>query len=485
MKNTRKNIIGKYLLISLIIVIRFYGSSSAQCGLKGDINDDGKIDLKEAVYALQVAAGILGSETPVCESINGKCYYISNKSGSGSGTFTDPFGLADLPKSDINSCGLSSPAFEILQPGDILYFREGIYEFSTCHGAYYYLGYLRTRQHGLPNAPITFKAYPKESVELRKKDGSQPILGNYGSDHIIYKGFTVISNDETACARVYGTGAEIAYCELIGHYLETTDNHDGIRIEDAENTWIHHNVIHGVTGLSANSAGVKLYNSKNVIIEDNYIYNNFTGIFDKMSGINNTYRRNYLKENTEHAFYGNNQGNISTVFIYDNVISGRLELHYLTEDAEIHDNLIFDYRLTAAWAGSTWNTKIWNNIVISNSDKIIAYREPQNHFVNTGDKKHLAYMDYNIYDAAPKYAFGEYATPPIEPIDISEMRNMNFENNSAIVNDIANVFIDEISYKILPKWEDSGRYGDGFGPESVKDIINISRYGPYARQPER
>ncbi len=421
-------------------------------------------------------------ESPICETTNGKCYYISNKQGSGSGTFEDPFGMDDLPKSDIKYCGLSCPACEILQPGDILYFREGRYELLTCPGdGNYYIGYLRTKQSGLPDAPISFKAYPGESVQLIKKnEGSQPILGNCGSDYIVYKGFTLFPNAATG-ARISGIGVELSHCEIIGQYVATADNHDGIRIQAAENSWIHHNKIYGVTGLSGNSAGIKLYRTKNIIIEDNYIYQNTAGISDKESGINNTYRRNYLNENID-SFYGNNQGNISTIFIYDNVIAGRLELHCLTENAEVHDNLILYNYLTGAWAGATWNTKLWNNIVISKSDKIVAYREPQNAFVNTGDKRHLAYMDYNLYDATPEYRFGEYAPQhTFRPFNISEMQSMGFENNSVAVNSVNDVFVDEASYELLPRWKNSGRYGDAFGPENIKEVLDISRYGTTAK----
>ena len=47
---------------------------------------------------------------------------------------------------------------------------------------------------------------------------------------------------------VGGKGAEIAYCKIIGQYVDTADNHDGIRIEHADGAWIHHNIIHGVQG---------------------------------------------------------------------------------------------------------------------------------------------------------------------------------------------------------------------------------------------
>ena len=135
--------------------------------------------------------------------------------------------------------------------------------------------------------------------------------------------------ESTKPCKAMNEGAEIAYCEIIGQYVDTTDNHDGLRIEHADGARIHHNMIHGVQGKSGNSCGIKVYKSQNLIVEDNYVYDNTRGIFDKDSGINNTYRRNYLTKNRLDQFHGNNQGQYMRVRIHDNVIDGTIALGYL------------------------------------------------------------------------------------------------------------------------------------------------------------
>ena len=104
-------------------------------------------------------------------------------------------------------------------------------------------------------------------------------------------GFTVRA-DTVSAFYISGTGNEVAYNEVVGQYMPTVDNHDGIRIDNADSVWIHHNNVHGVTGDGGNSTGIKIYYSTNLLITDNYVWGNITGIHDKgaMPGPNyNTY----------------------------------------------------------------------------------------------------------------------------------------------------------------------------------------------------
>lgn len=56
---------GKMLFPVLVLLFAsMFGSAHA--GTVGDINDDGSIDLSEAIYALQVAAGTYPSLSPSC-----------------------------------------------------------------------------------------------------------------------------------------------------------------------------------------------------------------------------------------------------------------------------------------------------------------------------------------------------------------------------------------------------------------------------------
>lgn len=401
-------------------------------------------------------------------------YYLSNKPGSGSGTKADPFGLADLSKPD----NKPTRALAVLQPGDSLLFREGEYAFHTGPVKdFYYKGYLRPTRSGESGKPISFRACPGERVVLTAASGGQPIFGNVDLDYVRHEGFII----RGSIGHLGGKGAEVAFCEIIGEYVDTADNHDGLRIEHADGAWIHHNIIHGVQGKSGNSCGIKVYKSQNLVVEDNWVYDNTRGIFDKDSGINNTYRRNYLTGNREAQFHGNNQGKYMVAHVYDNVIDGHLALGYLTDGTEVYNNLFRGDALAGHWAGELWNSKLWNNIVITKGANVTAYNESRNPFINSGDKKHLAYMDYNVYTAPPKYTFGAYAQGKGQAFGLDEMRSHGFEQHSHVIAGVNEVFTDEQSWELLPKWKTGGRDGRAVGPENVAVILDVRRYGPAAR----
>ena len=167
--------------------------------------------------------------------------------------------------------------------------------------------------------------------------------------------------------------------------------------------------------------------------------------------------------------------------IYDNVIDGHVALGYLVDGTEVHDNLIRGDMLVGHWAGELWNTRLWNNIVIAQGKAVTAYNESKNRFVNAGEKKHLAYMDYNLYTAPPKYTLGAYAQGGGQTFGMDEMRSHGFERHSLVVAGASEIYRDEKSWELLPKWKAAGRDGDAVGPENAGLVLDVKRYGPAGR----
>ncbi|MBN1674632.1 MAG: right-handed parallel beta-helix repeat-containing protein [Kiritimatiellae bacterium] len=423
--------------------------------------------------AIMLAAQVL------CCAVAAKDYYLANKPGSGAGTLADPYGLADLPDPNVKRPTLEGCALEKLQPGDTLYFRAGTYALQTVPGPHYYIGYIRPARPGTSEQPITFAAYPGESVHLKKAGGGQKLLGSHKKDYVRYIGFTVHG---PMIGYINGKGVEVGYCEVVGTFWDSGDNHDGIRIERADGAWIHHNHIHGVRGrsrghVSHNSAGIKLYNTKNCIIEDNYIHGNSAGIFDKEAGIRNTFRRNYFAENEAQDFFGNNQGEVSTVTICDNVFSRPVNLHYLMTGTKVHDNLVLASRLCGAWAGKVRNTHIWNNIVLGDVSRMVGFYDNKSPLVLTGERPHFQYFDHNVYTASPGYSFDAYKTK--QTFSLDQMRAEGFEKQAAVAG-AEEIFVDRISWNLRPRWQTAGRYGDPVGPDDIARVLDKTRYGPAA-----
>jgi dienelactone hydrolase len=416
-----------------------------------------------------IGLGALGLAFVFSSSVQAATYYVEQGHPRAN---DNNAGTEALPWKTINH------AATILQPGDTVLVKEGTYNVGASPG--WATPAVNPSRSGTKDSPITFKSYQCHKVTITTS-GGQAAIGSSNQDYIVWDGFIVDMANRPKGIIIYDAkGCVIKYCEVIGNYIPTGDNHDGIRIEKAPDCWIHHNIIHGIKGDSVNSAGIKVYSKgeKNVIIEDNYVYDNTAGVFDKDFGVQNTYRRNYFTRNTT-QFYGNNQGGPAVYHIYDNVFDGDIELHAGNTGTEVHDNLVRSGKLIGAWAGGVADTKIWNNIVISKGSSIMACQIKKQQLHSA-----LAYMDYNVYDADPTYDFGEY-TSNHRRLSLAQMQSTGLEKNSYVVPSVKDIFEDEKSYQLLPKWKTAGRYKDAVGPEDSALVLDLSRYGPLASPPAK
>jgi len=361
-------------------------------------------------------------------------------------------------------------AAAVLQAGDTVLVKEGIYNVGASPD--WAAPAVGPAHAGTADAPITFRACRGHRVTITTSGGQAAIGSN--RDHVVWDGFIVDMKDRMKGILIFGArGCEVRYCEVRGNHVDSGDNHDGIRIERAPGCRIHHNVIHGVRGKSPNSAGIKVYSKgvKNVIVEDNYIHDNTAGIFDKDFGVDNTYRRNYFTRNGT-DFDGNNQGGPARYFIHDNVFDGKIELHAANAGTEIHDNLVRSDSLAGAWAEGVTGTRIWNNVVISRAPSIMACQNKKQDLASA-----VAYLDHNIYDAPPVYDFGVY-TSHHQRLSLAQMRSAGYEKNSRVVSGAGEVFEDEKSYHLLPRWKRAGRDEKPPGPDDIARVLDVSRYGP-------
>ena len=415
----------------------------------------------------------------------GRQYFISPKAGSGSGTLASPFGLADL----LNPDRSQGKALTALQPGDTLFFQAGDYHLTGGTGNdAWSIQLLSPVVSGNASQPITLAAYPGATVRIFEDGGGQPVFGTFNPtlNHVRFIGFAVDAKGAAAFS-IHGTGNEVAYCEVAGQYAKTTDNHDGIRIENANCAWIHHNNIHGITGDSHNSAGIKVYSSSQLLIEDNYIHDCTSGVFDKDAGRHGdgtnqaTYRRNYITRNKGDQFLGNNQGSQALYYIYDNVVDGSINLYCQNTGSEVYNNLFRSRTPSKGGFGgvASWQTSyeqnIWNNIVLANKQAVWGYSVGEVSFSTRSATSPLRYMDYNVYDRTPAYFFNQitYTLP--------QLRARGFERHAAIVAGSASLFRDLTSYELKPRWSKAGRYGDPVGPRfPVARILDTRRYGPSA-----
>jgi len=403
-------------------------------------------------------------------------YYISNHSGSGSGTIGDPYGMADLGSKGAATCSQGSAAFD-LQPGDTLYFRGGTYDIETCTGVNVWnKPYLRPLNSGTISNPIVVRSYPGEDVIITSSAGGSPLFGARFQNNIVFMGFTTLQKDSAFYA-VNSNNIEFAYNDATGITTTTGDNVEIFRIQNTNGMHIHHNKISKMIGPGDNSAGIKFYNNENAIIEDNYIFDNTVGIFDKEEGFNNTYRRNYFADNGK-DFKGPGQGLPASFRIYENVFkTGKIGLNSLNDDTEFHDNILLNSNsMFGAWQTAISNQKAWNNIVLTGGSSITAFESSRNFPpISTA----LTYMDFNFYSATPTYSVGEYVGAHTI-YTLSQMQVLGFELNTEVFSIASDIFSDTITYTLKSQYLTAGRYNDVIGPDNIAQIRNISRYGPGA-----
>ena len=190
--------------------------------------------------------------------------------------------------------------------------------------------------------------------------------------------------------------------------------------------------------------------------------------------------RNWITNNSDSQFLGNNQDDLATYYIYDNVVGGDINLYTLNTGSQIYNNLL----LTSA-AGDdgsivgigSWETSyqenVWNNITISNGQPTWGY-DVDEPFSTGSSTSPLSYMDYNVYDSTPEYYFNGTYT-------LAQMQAQGFEQHAYVVSSALSVYQNLTSYVLLPQWTTAGRYGDPVGPRyPVAQIMNTSRYGPGA-----
>lgn len=136
-----------------------------------------------------------------------------------------------------------------------------------------------------------------------------PIIGAYLRSHITWRGFQVIEGDsyhpDTGAVVVWESQHVVLDgLEVIGTVVPLHhDNHNGIRLNNANFITVRNCVIHGYRPAATaannpqNSAAVMTYFTHDVLFENNLIYDTYTGFFPKGgSNSRHTYRYNIVRD---------------------------------------------------------------------------------------------------------------------------------------------------------------------------------------------
>lgn len=327
-------------------------------------------------------------------------------------------------------------AAQTIKAGDTVLIKSG--EYNVGVGTWYSPA-LNPANSGTAQNPIIFKAYPGHRVKLV---ATIKVVGSYQRNYIIWDGFILESTSyntaaEGGVAIQEAIGIVIQNCEIIGHTIDINDNHQGIWIQDSNNITIKNNKIRGVKGGNGSFA-IKSYNSNDVLIENNEIYDCLGGIQPKHNHENWIIRYNLIRDCT-YGYDGAAATDYSynrNIKIYQNIFSNisgdAIVPHVNFQNSKIYNNIFYNIAgFGIGWMLGTSSLEAFNNIFFKLSGIMDVCGEWYQNYT-------ITYWNYNAYYVTPRFdgsrTFSQWQS--------QTGRDLNsFVSNPLFVNPPSNFFL--------------------------------------------
>lgn len=222
------------------------------------------------------------------------CSDATNKASNASGSPWCTIGRAAWGSTNRAAPNTSEAA----TAGDTVLITAGTYSTAGTNSRYE-VAY-NSANSGSAGNPITYRCATDLACTLTLSSSGGPVIGACGTgggcgmgavDYITWRGFVIDEanapsrSDTGPVVFVSTTGSKLEYSHLDGNGNPGFgDNHTGVRIEGSSSITVSNNIIHDFTtsGVSAhNGAGVMVYESYNLTIEHNEIYQSGSGVFIK------------------------------------------------------------------------------------------------------------------------------------------------------------------------------------------------------------
>jgi hypothetical protein len=298
--------------------------------------------------------------------------------------------------------------------GDIWIFQPGTYALAETSG--YETPSLDPANSGTPELPIIFRATAGTVIMTASNPSNCPVsalIGASRTSYIVWDGFILDTSTYPGACNTgpvsfgkNGAGRHntLVNCELIGHYNTVNDNYAGIAVSNQSYLLIKNNIIRGF--ISANGFGSPFifFTVDHAIIENNDIYSNSTGGYDKQNGMFNTYLRNFIHDNASHAFYLMTQGGFdaSNITFRQNIFANNTGGFYIDAgdspqtiaNLTWQNNTYFNNGGGITFSGGAVSipssARAWNNIIYDSGINAVSA-------AGVGTAGVPAYVDYNNY----------------------------------------------------------------------------------------
>jgi len=207
-----------------------------------------------------------------------------------------------------------------MKPGDHVNLRGGTYTTTNTGDGYYPAFCPGASGTGISrDKRIHIQNYNGETVTLAAS-GNGPVFGTYNNDYVWWEGITTTQAQEKNAIIYGGQYNRIRNCDVGGATVATTDNADGIRLENTKHAIVEYNKVHGSSNSvnNHNACGIKVYGSQDCIIKYNDIYNNGSGIDLKAQGTGQPVTGCKVWRNHIHDLIGDAVAFVSTTTSHDN-----------------------------------------------------------------------------------------------------------------------------------------------------------------------
>ncbi len=191
---------------------------------------------------------------------------------------------------------------EAAQPGDTVTVMAGTYVATQMPNSRQIPSW-NPANSGTPGYPIVFRAVGEVILQSVLGGANGPVIGAFQRNYIIWDGFFV---DEPNIETRADTGPVVIWAsdnviiqnlEIRGKTAQWEDNHNAIRLEWATNSVVRGNKIYGIRrigGVNRNAAAIMAYDSNNIMIESNEIFDSYDAMYIKNQNNNFVIRHNLV-----------------------------------------------------------------------------------------------------------------------------------------------------------------------------------------------
>jgi len=259
--------------------------------------------------------------------------------------------------------------------------------------------------------PIIFRGMGL--VRLQTTGSAGPVIGATGRNYIIWDNFyideaNVLTWADTGPVVIHaGTGNQVLNLEIkcvTPTWWDHESNHNGIRIEAADNTTIRDCKIYGVVATDGtygqNAAAVMLYDSNDSIIENNEFYYCGVGVFVKGIHTPLTQDRNIIRKNLIYNMGHSGIRLLSSRYakVYQNIVRNSevgiyFGFFYPTSDRVVNNTLVDNVLGLQLQGNGMIDETVYNNIIVGSRSFAIESKDapPAN------PAGHDIKFNYNLY----------------------------------------------------------------------------------------